>query len=135
MEKIRIIIADDHKMVLEAITSLFQAENDFEVLGASWDGEGAVQLAKDLKPDIALLDFIMPKMNGIVAARKIKVVSPDTVVFILSFHEGEPYRKMAFDAGTAGFISKSTPFEDIAEMIKMVVKRNDDISNFELVMF
>ena len=90
-EKISIIIADDHHVVREGTRELLQKENDLEVVGEAVDGEEAVQLVKDLKPDVAILDVSMPKLNGIEATRQIKDISPGTAVLILTAYGYDQY--------------------------------------------
>ena len=85
MEKIRIVIADDHAVVREGTRNLLNAETDMEVIGEADDGERAVKLACELKPDVVLMDIAMPRMDGIAATQQIKEKCPDICVLILSF--------------------------------------------------
>ena len=77
-KKIRIVIADDHKVVREGTRELLQKESDLEVVGEAGDGEEAVELVKDLKPDVVIMDVAMPRLNGIDATKQIKLIEPST---------------------------------------------------------
>ena len=76
--KTRILIADDHAMLREGMRNLLEQERDFELVGEATDGEEAVKLAKELKPDIIIMDIVMPKLNGVEATKQIKQGNPAT---------------------------------------------------------
>ena len=88
---IRVLLADDHALVREGTRRLLEAENDVEVVAEAADGEEAVEAAKTLHPDIAIMDIAVPGMGGIEATRAIKECCPETAVLVLSAYDDEPY--------------------------------------------
>src|SRR5512140_211811 len=89
--KTTIVLADDHRVLREGLRVLLQAEPDFRVVGEAGDGFKAIQLVESLKPDVLLLDLMMPGMNGQEVARKVRKSTPQTRVVVLSMHSSEPY--------------------------------------------
>jgi NarL family two-component system response regulator LiaR len=119
-DKIRIIIADDHHVVREGTRELLQKENDLEVVGEAVDGEEAVQLVKDLKPDVAIIDVSMPKLNGIEATKQIKEISPGTAVLILTAYDYDQYVFALLEAGAAGYLLKDVRGQEVIEAVRAV---------------
>lgn len=117
--KLRIIIAEDHTIVLEGVQALLEREG-FEVVGVAKDGRKAVELARELKPDIAILDIAMPVLNGIDAAREIPRVSPDTRTILLTIHEEKQYVVEALRAGVGGYLVKTKAATDLVQAIREV---------------
>lgn len=116
---LRILLADDHVIVRQGIHNLLtQAGHD--VVGEAADGREAVQLARDLHPDIALLDLAMPLLNGIDAAREIRKVSSQTKPIILTMQNEGPYVAEAFRAGVKGYVLKTQGARDLCEAIREV---------------
>lgn len=112
-KKIRILLADDHLVVRMGIASIISYENDLEVVGEASDGKEAVRLAGQLKPDIVLMDLVMPHMGGVEATAAILATCPDTRVVILTTYGTSTDLKAAMEAGASGAIAKTASQEDI----------------------
>ena len=119
-DKIRIIIADDHKVVREGTGELLQKESDLDVVGEAGDGEEAVKLVKELRPDVAIVDIAMPKLNGIEATKQIKAISPSTAVLILTAYEYDQYVFALLEAGAAGYLLKDVRGQEVIEAVRAV---------------
>ena len=119
-DKIRIIIADDHVVVREGTRELLQREKDLEVVGEAGDGEEAVRLVEKFKPDVAILDIAMPKLNGIEATRKIKTISPSTAVIVLTAYDYDQYVFALLEAGAAGYLLKDVPSQEVIKTVRAV---------------
>ncbi len=117
---IRILLADDHKIVREGLVALLEKESDIEVTAVAEDGRSAVQLARDLLPDVAVIDIGMPGMNGIEATRCITVENPGTRVLVLSMHSARRYVLDALSAGAKGYILKDCASEELARALRIV---------------
>lgn len=117
--RLRIILAEDHTIVLEGLRSLLEKEG-FDIVGEAQDGRLAVELAKKLKPDIAILDIAMPALNGIDAAREILRASPDTRTILLTIHDSNQYVVEALRAGVSGYLLKTRAASDLIQAIKEV---------------
>ena len=120
MDKITVMIADDHAIVREGTRQLLECEDDLEVVGEASDGEQAVSLATRLKPDVAIIDIAMPKLNGIEATKQIKELVPATAALILSIYDDEQYIFALLEAGAAGYLLKSVHGRDLIEAIRAV---------------
>jgi DNA-binding NarL/FixJ family response regulator len=120
MDKIRVLIADDHPVVRDGTRILLQRESDMEVVGEAADGEEAVALAQQLKPDVAIVDIAMPKMNGIEATKQIKVHCPSTAVLILSAYDDDAYVFALLEAGAAGYLLKYAHGNQVVEAVRAV---------------
>ncbi len=120
MEKTRIIIAEEHIIFREGIRRILEDDPEFEVIGEVGDGEELVRLALELKPDVILMDVIMPKLNGLEATRQIKVALPQSAILILSAHSYEAYVLATLRAGAAGFLSKASRGDALIAAIKAV---------------
>ncbi|MFH1169095.1 MAG: response regulator transcription factor [Chloroflexota bacterium] len=121
MLKIRILLADDHAVLREGMRNLLEREKDMEVVGEASDGEEALQLVSELKPDVVLMDIVMPKINGIEATRKIKQISPATNVLILTAYSDMQYILGLLEAGACGYLLKSARSSEIAGAIRAVL--------------
>ena len=117
-DKIRIIIADDHIVLREGTRELLQKESDLEVVGEAGDGEEAVELVKKLKPDVAIVDIAMPKLNGIEATKQIKAISPSTAVLILTGYDYDQYIFALLEAGAAGYLLKDVRGQEVIEAVR-----------------
>ena len=97
-----IVVADDHRIVREGIRKLLETREDFQVVGEASDGEEAVQMVLEKKPDVALMDIWMPRLSGIDATRRIGKQGLATKVLVLSMHESRTYVEEVLRAGAAG---------------------------------
>jgi NarL family two-component system response regulator LiaR len=116
----RILIVDDHAMLREGMRNLLEQEKDFELVGEAADGEEAVELAGKLKPDIIIMDIVMPKMNGVEATRQIKRVSPSTALLILTAYSDIRYIIGLLEAGACGYLLKNSPGKEVIRAIRAV---------------
>lgn len=121
---IRIVHADDHPVVRAGLAMVLSDIEDFEIIGQASDGEKVVALVEEHRPDVALLDFSMPNMNGLEATRRIAELCPSTRVIILSVHEHRQYAVRALQAGAMGYMHKGAPDFAIAEAIRKVHSGN-----------
>lgn len=119
-QKTRVLIADDHALLRESMKDLLDRQEDIEVVGEACDGEEAVSLASGLKPDIAVMDIVMPKMNGIEASKQIKRISPTTAILILTAYDDDQYILGLLEAGAAGYLLKSARGRDVVAAIRAV---------------
>jgi NarL family two-component system response regulator LiaR len=119
-DELTVLIADDHPLVREALHRALDDEEDMKVVAEASDGEEAVKLASELKPDVVVMDIVMPKLNGIEATRKIKEIAPDTAILILTAYDDEEYVMGLLDAGAAGYLLKSARGRDLAGAIRAI---------------
>jgi DNA-binding NarL/FixJ family response regulator len=115
---IRVLLADDHTIVRQGVRLCLEAMGDIEVVAEAEDGLTAVQLANQLRPDVAVVDLTMPRLNGVEAIRLIKRDLPDTEVVVLSVHDSEPYVVQALRAGAAGYVLKRNAATELAAAIR-----------------
>jgi len=120
--KKRIVITDDHAIVRDGLKALLSANTEFLIVGEAEDGQAAIRSAKDLKPDLMLLDLSMPRMNGIDAIKEIKSQSPETKVLILTVQKMEKYVHTCLKAGADGYVLKDATYEDLISAIKNVLR-------------
>jgi NarL family two-component system response regulator LiaR len=118
--KTRILIADDHAVLRRGLRQLLEQEQDIEVAGEASDGEEAVKLANELKPDIVIMDIVMPKLSGIEATRQIKQLKPSPAVMIFTAYGDMRYILGLLEAGACGYLLKSARGQEIAEAIRAV---------------
>jgi len=120
MDTISVLLADDHVLVRQGTRELLEREGDLEVVGEAGDGEEAVALAVDLRPDVVIMDIAMPKLSGIEATRRIKSAQPDSAVLILSAYDDDQYVFALLEAGAAGYLLKDVPAQELVEAIRAV---------------
>ncbi|MEM7200907.1 MAG: response regulator transcription factor [Planctomycetota bacterium] len=117
---IRILLADDHQIVREGLSSLLTKEGHGEIVGEAADGRTAVKLARQLQPDLVVIDVAMPELNGIEATQQILRDHPATRVIVLSMHADATYVGRALKAGAAAYLLKDCAFEELAEALSRV---------------
>jgi len=115
---IRILVADDHAILRQGLVHLLRTLEGFEVAGEAADGAETVEKVLDLDPDVVVLDIVMPGMDGIEAARRIRRTHPRTEIVILTAHRSESYQRQAFEAGARGYLLKDCDLDQLAESIR-----------------
>jgi len=115
----RILLADDHLIFRQSLKGLLEREG-FQIIGEAADGQEAVRRARDLSPDVAVLDLAMPLLNGLDAAREIVRASPRTRPILLTMHTEDPYVMEALRAGIKGYVLKTQPSTDLVQAIQEV---------------
>ena len=121
-KKTRIAIVDDHTIVRAGLSSLLEAESDFEVVGEASEAGGAATLAREMKPDVFIMDISMPNVSGFEAIRRVLEVSPTSKVVVLTMHEDERYVFQALEAGASGYLVKGSPPSELHTAIRAVVR-------------
>jgi len=119
-EPIRVLIVDDHTLVRSGLRLLLEAEEGFAVEDEAGDAEGAIRLARLHKPDVVLLDVVMPGMSGIDAAGEILEASPHTRILVLSMQDDPSYVRQAFTAGASGYLLKEAADDDLVHAVREV---------------
>ena len=120
MPLIRILVVDDHEVVRRVICSLLSSDPTLDVVCQSADGEGAVEKAEELQPDLVLLDISLPGISGIEAGRRIRRVSPDSYIIFLSQHDSLQMVKDALRVGGHGYVTKMDAGAELLKAIRMV---------------
>jgi DNA-binding NarL/FixJ family response regulator len=120
MRKIRILIADDHKLMRSGLRLLIEQQSDLSVVGEASDGREAVSSARSLRPDVVVMDISMPNLNGIEAAHQITQNQSETGVVILSMHPDESYVLRALKAGARGYLLKDAAESDLILAVRAI---------------
>jgi two-component system response regulator NreC len=118
--RIRIVLADDHKITRQGLINMLKDQRDMEVVGEAENGHGAVKLAKELSPNVVIMDVSMPDLNGISATRRIVAESSKSKVIGLSMHSDKRFVKGMFEAGASGYLLKDCAFEELVQAIQAV---------------
>lgn len=118
--KIKVFLADDHKILRESLIILLQQEKDIEVMGGAPDGQKAYQEILRLKPDIAILDISLPQLNGLEVAARIKKESPEVKIIILTMHKNEEFVARAYQLEVSGYVLKENALEELLKAIRIV---------------
>ena len=118
--KTRILIADDHPLLREALCQVFSNQKDMEIVGQAGNGEEAIDLASQLKPDILVMDIMMPKFDGLEASRQIKKITPNTAILILTAYDDDNYVLGLLESGATGYLMKSAKGQDLVEAVRAV---------------
>ena len=122
MKSIRVLLADDHKLIRAGLRLVVDQQPDLSVVGEADDGWQAVELAKSLKPDVVVMDIGMPNLNGIEAARQIGEMDPGAAVVMLSMHSDEGYVLRALGAGARAYLLKDSATTDLVQAIRAVAE-------------
>ncbi|MBI5304488.1 MAG: response regulator transcription factor [Chloroflexi bacterium] len=120
MNKIRVLVADDHTIVREGVRILLEAQPDIQVVGEAADGQEAVAKVRELKPDVVLIDIAMPHLNGLEATRAIKRDFPQIHVIGLTMYESDEYFFQLLNAGASGYVLKKAASADLLAAIRAV---------------
>jgi DNA-binding NarL/FixJ family response regulator len=121
MSRTRIVLADDHPIVLDGLRNLIGAEPDFEIVGEAAGGLGALKVIRETCPEVAVLDISMPELNGIVLSRRLAAEMPALRILVLTLHEDRAYLNQAMEAGVRGYILKRTAVENLVQAIRAVM--------------
>jgi two-component system, NarL family, response regulator NreC len=121
-DKIRVLIADDHTIVRAGVKLLLETEVDMDVVGEAVTGEEAVELAAALRPTVVLMDIAMPALDGLEATRRIKRVSPESQVLVLTMHRTDEYFFEMLKAGASGYVLKAADTEELISAIRVVAR-------------
>jgi DNA-binding NarL/FixJ family response regulator len=119
-QHLRILLADDHAIVRQGLKLLIDSQPDMAVVGESADGDGVLEQATALKPDIVVMDISMPGINGLVAARTLKRAQPDVSIVALTRHEDDTYLEEMLRAGASGYILKQSAPLELLQAIRAV---------------
>ena len=120
MEKLKILLADDHELVCAGLAVLINDEPDMEVVGQARNGNEALQKAQELHPDLIILDISMPETGGVEAAAQISEKCPEVKVLVLSVHEDKYYLRKVLRHGAAGYLPKSAAVSELIQAIRTV---------------
>jgi DNA-binding NarL/FixJ family response regulator len=121
---IKVMIVDDHRMVCEALSALLSRESDLDVVATAVNGREAVRTARDMRPDVIIMDLSMPEMNGLEACRNIVTECPECRVIALSMHSDRKYVIEALKSGARGYILKDSAFTALAGAIRGIAEDN-----------
>jgi two-component system, NarL family, response regulator NreC len=121
MNIVSIVLADDHHIVRQGVKALLENDSDFSVVGEASDGLKAVDLTVRLKPNILVVDLMMPGLNGLEVTRQVTKLSPKTKVLILSMYMNEPYVVEALRNGAYGYVLKESNISDLVHAINEVM--------------
>lgn len=121
MTQICVVLADDHVIVRQGLRALLESQPDLRVVGQTGDGLEALDLAERLRPEVMVIDLMMPGLSGLEVTRQIRQRAPGTRIIILSMHSGEPYVLEALRNGADGYVLKSSGVADLAQAVREVV--------------
>ena len=119
-QKARIVLCDDHPIVLAGLRNLIATDAEFELVGSASNGIAALKLICDALPDIAIIDISMPELNGIALARRLAAEAPSVKVMVLTLHEDRAFLKQALDAGVRGYLLKRSAAENLIQAARAV---------------
>jgi DNA-binding NarL/FixJ family response regulator len=125
---IRVLLADDHPVVRDGLRLGLSDEDDLVVCGCAEDGESAVQLCRELTPDVVLMDLTMPRLDGLAALRAILAENPAMQVLVVSAHDDPAHVRVALESGARGYVVKGTPIDELADALRAVRRGETVIS-------
>ena len=125
---IKILLVDDHAMLRHGLSRSFEQEKDITIIGQAQDGYSAIDITKELSPDIVIMDIGMPGLNGIETTRRITQDNPGVKIIGLSMHSSDKYVREMFKAGASGYLLKNCSFDELVEAIKAIMSGNTYIS-------
>jgi DNA-binding NarL/FixJ family response regulator len=119
---VRILLADDHKLLRQTLRRFLESEDEFELVGEAGDGRQALEAVAKLQPDILLLDIMMPGLNGLEVTRRVRQDFPDTRVLVLSMHPEKAYVVKALQNGASGYVVKQADVTDLIDGVRAVAR-------------
>ena len=122
MRKLRILIADDHGLVRRGARALLQARRGWKVVGEVANGRDALEKARELKPDVAIVDISMPELDGVEVVRQVRETVPNTEVLVLTMHESDEMVRRALEAGARGYLLKSDLTECLTKAVEAIAE-------------
>lgn len=125
---IRVLLADDHKIIRQGLRALLEKQQDIEVVAEAEDGRSAVRLAAETAPDVVIMDVTMPDLNGAEATKQILSKSPDIKVVALSMHSDSLFVTEMLKSGAVGYLLKDCAFEELAKAIRTVIDNKNYLS-------
>ncbi|HLU42979.1 MAG TPA: response regulator transcription factor [Microthrixaceae bacterium] len=123
----RVLLADDHQILRDGIRRGLEAAGE-EVVGEADNGEQALELVRETRPDIVIMDLTMPVLDGVTATRRITEEFPDVKVVVLTMHDDPPRTRAALEAGAIGYLSKGTSFADVLDTLRRVMAGEEVLS-------
>ena len=122
MRKLRVFLADDHGIVREGLKALINSQAGMEVVGEAADGRTACARAREMRPDVVVMDVSMPELNGVQATRELRSQCPDVKVLALTVHEERSYLRDLIEAGASGYVLKRSAAEDLVHAVQVVAR-------------
>jgi DNA-binding NarL/FixJ family response regulator len=126
--KIRVVLADDHAMVRKGIREFLEEDSSIQVVAEARDGEEGVTLVARERPDVAVFDIQMPRLNGLDAARRVKTESPNTRVLMLTAYDDEPFIFAALQAGASGYLLKTASSDELCQAVRAIAAGESALS-------
>ena len=121
--RMRILLVDDHAVVLAGLRSLIDIQDDMTVVGEAQRGQEALRIAEEFHPDVAVVDLSMPDMSGIALIKRLRTQAPNTRCVVLTMHDDAGYMRAVLEAGGIGYVAKSRPHRDLLQAIRSAYER------------